>query len=224
MVPLVELGRLPDRHVAEVRAARVRIPDARNDRRPARFEQLPCVAHRRVQTYLAADFDQPPLGQPDRHVVPGIAVVLVRDDRVDAVVVAVELQDDQDAAVFLGAGGVRRRARKPGSVGASAIKVEFRRLRLTKSRRVIMVSSPEKMGQIRCASAEANSRTRACRAGPGRVEWDLRAIGTEEQSREERRVSPLAMAVGQRDRVERRTQADRLDTYQGGGEVRPPDG
>ena len=114
VVALVEPGRLPDRHAAEVRAARVRIPDARNDRQPARFQQLPRVAHRRVQADLAVDLDQPLLGQPDGLAVPGVPVVLERDDRVDAVVAAVELHDDQDAAVFLGAGGVRRPRQEAG--------------------------------------------------------------------------------------------------------------
>ena len=58
-----------------------------------------------MQADLVVDLDQPLLGQPERLAVLRIAVVPERDDRVDAVVAAVELDDDQDAAVLLGAGG-----------------------------------------------------------------------------------------------------------------------
>ena len=45
---------------------------------------------------------------------PGVPIVLERDDGVDAVVAAVELHDDQDAAILLGAGGVRRARQEAG--------------------------------------------------------------------------------------------------------------
>jgi len=48
---------------------------------------------------------------------PAVPLVLERDDRIDAVVAAVELHDDQDAAVFLGAGGVRRPRQEAGQRG-----------------------------------------------------------------------------------------------------------
>ena len=67
---------------------------------------LPGCADRRVQADLAADLDQPHLGQPDRLAVLGVPLILERDDGIDAIVAAVQLQDDQDPAVFLGAGGV----------------------------------------------------------------------------------------------------------------------
>ena len=44
VVELVEAGRLPDLHAAEVRAVRVGIADPRHDRQPARFQQLARVA------------------------------------------------------------------------------------------------------------------------------------------------------------------------------------
>ena len=53
-------------------------------------------------------------GRRMRLAVPGVPLVLERDDRVDAVVAAVELHDDQDAAVLLGAGGVRRARQEAG--------------------------------------------------------------------------------------------------------------
>ena len=59
----------------------------------------------------------------------GIALVRERDDRVDAVVAAVELHDDQDAAVARGTAARAVRARKPGTVGARAIRVECSRPR-----------------------------------------------------------------------------------------------
>ena len=67
-----------------------------------------------MQTDLAVDLDQPLLGQPDRLAVLRVPFVLERDDRIDAVVAAVELHDDQDAAVFLRAGGVRRARQEAG--------------------------------------------------------------------------------------------------------------
>ena len=67
-----------------------------------------------MQADLAVDLDQPLLGQPDGLAVLGIPVVLERDDGVDAVVAAVELQDDQDATVLLWSGGVRRARQEAG--------------------------------------------------------------------------------------------------------------
>ncbi len=53
-------------------------------------------------------------GQAEGLAAPGVALVLVGDDRVDAVVAAVELDDDQDAAVLQRRGGPCRRGEEPG--------------------------------------------------------------------------------------------------------------
>ena len=58
------------------------------------------------------------VAQPERLAVPGVALVAEGDDGVDPVVAAVELDDDQDAAVALGLGGAGRAGR--GSPGRSA--------------------------------------------------------------------------------------------------------
>ena len=70
-----------------------------------------------MQADLAVDLDQPLLGQAERLAVLRVPLVLERDDRIDAVVAAVELDDDQDAAVFLRAGGARRARQEAGQRG-----------------------------------------------------------------------------------------------------------
>ena len=75
------------------------------------LQQLAEAPERWVQADVVVDLDQLVLRQPKGLAMLGVALVGEGDHRVDAIVAAVELQDDQDASVFLRA-GVARRARE----------------------------------------------------------------------------------------------------------------
>src|SRR5262249_4187239 len=99
---------------AEVRAAGVRVADGLHDSQAVAFEKLPCFCHGRVQADALVDLNELILRQPQLFTAFGVALVGERDDGVDTVVAAAELQDDEDAAVPVrhsGAGGVRQEGR-----------------------------------------------------------------------------------------------------------------
>ena len=119
----IEPGRVPDRHAIEVRPARVGVAHTLHDRQLARFEQLAGVGQRWVQADLVVDLYQALFRQAEGLAVLGIALVGKRYDRVYAVVAAVQLDDDEHAAVALDLGrprGLRqegRHGRRQGEEG-----------------------------------------------------------------------------------------------------------
>ena len=120
-----------------MRAIRVRITDAGHDRQPARIQQLARVAHRRVQADLAVDLDQSLFRQPDRLAITRVTIVLERDDGIDAVVAAVELDDDQNTIVLSWLDRSGRACEEAGQLGARAIRVESRRPRAKRQNIVV---------------------------------------------------------------------------------------
>ena len=108
--------RLPDLHRSEVRTVRGSGSfDPLHDRRLARLDEQPIsYLHRRMQADLVAELVNLPRRQPERPAGLRVAVEPVRDDRVQSVVAADELDDDEDAVVRLrpvrGAGRIREEA------------------------------------------------------------------------------------------------------------------
>ena len=96
-------------------SARIRIANSLHDRELAPFEKLGGAGQARMQAYRVADLEQAVGGEPQGLAVLGVAVILVRDDRVDAVVAAVELDDHQDVAVAVGSGRACRRGQESGA-------------------------------------------------------------------------------------------------------------
>jgi hypothetical protein len=65
-----------------------------------------------VQSNVISDPDEPVGGQSEDLAVMGITLVFEGDDRVDPVVAAIELNDNQHAALFLGCGSPDRSSEK----------------------------------------------------------------------------------------------------------------
>jgi hypothetical protein len=110
------MGQLPGRRALEVRSARVRMADALRDDQLPRLQQVAEAPERRVQADTVVDLDQLVPGQPKGLAMLGVALVGEGDDRVDAVVAAVQFQDDEDPIVApwcRGTGGAGQSARKP---------------------------------------------------------------------------------------------------------------
>ena len=138
---LVGLRGLPDRHAPEVRAIRVRVADALHDRQPAILDHVGRAAHRRMEPDVVCQLAKPISRQTQLLAMPGVILVAVRDDGVDAVVAPVELDHDQDAAVAVGPAPLSRSGeRKTGRVGASERRAE----RSKRARRVSMGRTPWK--------------------------------------------------------------------------------
>ncbi len=87
----VEPGGLPDGHALEVRPGRVGVAHARDDRQPARLQELAGVRHRRVEPDPVAHLDQLIGADPERLAMFGVTFIPERDHGVDPVVAAVEL-------------------------------------------------------------------------------------------------------------------------------------
>jgi hypothetical protein len=92
----------------------LRVAHPLDDRQPAAFQQPGGVSQRGVQSHVVVDLEQLPGGQAQVLAVPGVALIPVGDDGVDAVVAPVELDDHQDAAVALGPGGAGRLREEAG--------------------------------------------------------------------------------------------------------------
>src|SRR5579871_147595 len=126
----IEACALPDGYALEVRAIGIWVAHALDNGQAMALQQLACIAQRRMQADGVVDLDQAGQWQAQHAAVPGIALVGERDHRVDAVVAAIELDHDQDPAVFLRFGRRAVWARNLGTVGARASTVEcFRKLR-----------------------------------------------------------------------------------------------
>src|SRR5262245_49760841 len=95
----IEAGRLPDRHAHVVRSVRVRIPHSLHDRQAATLQQSGRLAQRWVQTHRVVDLDQLVGSDAELATAAGITLIAIRHDGIDAVVAAIELNDDQHAGV-----------------------------------------------------------------------------------------------------------------------------
>ena len=138
---VVEPGRLPDRHALEVRPVRVGIAHALHDRQPLLARAAWKSFERRMQTDVVVDFLDVRRRDLDRRPLLSIFVVAIGDDGVQAVVAAVELDDDEDAAAstavcFSSLSAAADRARKSGTVCPQASRAEEPRPRRIISRRV----------------------------------------------------------------------------------------
>ncbi len=111
---VVGLRGLPDGHAPEVRPIGIRVAHPLHDRQPAVLDHVGRGSHRRVQADATGQLAHA-LGRDSQlPAMPGIVLIPERDNGVDAVVAAVELDHDQDAAVALGPGrhrGSREEAR-----------------------------------------------------------------------------------------------------------------
>src|SRR5881398_1674771 len=99
MVFRIKASGMPGRHAAEVGPTRVRIANALDDRELPRVQKSAEAAQRRVQTKLIVNANQAILGKRQAVSISRITFVAERDDGVDAVIAAVELNDDKDAGI-----------------------------------------------------------------------------------------------------------------------------
>src|SRR5205823_6160156 len=93
-----QAGGLPDGHALEMGAVGVGIADTLDDRQAAGLEQPGGISHRGVEADMVVDLEKLIGRQAKRFAMAGITLVRERDDSVDAVVAAVELDDNEHSA------------------------------------------------------------------------------------------------------------------------------
>ena len=147
-----------------MRAVRVRVADALHDGELPAFEQLREAGQRRVEADAVVDLRDGLCVEAQLRAVLAVVVVGVGGDGVQAVVAAVELQDDEDAAVGvalrLGGQGVGRAGEEGRHGGAAGQQGKVPRPRRRKSRRVVCMRGL----RYRLAAALAYRRETTTRA------------------------------------------------------------
>src|SRR4051812_25973910 len=98
----IQAGRLPNAHAAEMRPVGIRVTHALDDREPAVVEEFFGGLHLRMKTNMIVELVKFSRIQPESITVTTVAVVGVGDDRIDSVVAAIKLDDDEHPATGLG--------------------------------------------------------------------------------------------------------------------------
>jgi hypothetical protein len=97
-----------------VRLARVGVTDSLDYGQAATFKKLRCLTERRVKAQTVGDTNQPIRPKPQARAVPGVTLIVERNDGIDSVVTAVELDNYQDAAAAVGFGSTSGLCQKTG--------------------------------------------------------------------------------------------------------------
>ncbi len=119
LVAAVRRRGVPERHRREVRERRLVVADALHDRHLALVVQVLHAAHRLVPAEVRVDLQHVLLLDADRRPVLVVQRVAVRHDRVQPVVAAEPLEDDEDLAVRV-CGDALARLRQDGRHRAEA--------------------------------------------------------------------------------------------------------
>ena len=98
--PLGRRGGLPDVRRPKVRAGRIGVADVRHERQPPVLKQLLQLDHLRMQAEVIVELEHLLGRDADPRTQLVIVIVGVRNQRVEAVVAASQLQDDQDVVVL----------------------------------------------------------------------------------------------------------------------------
>jgi hypothetical protein len=107
-------GGLPDRHALEMRAIRVGIAHTLDDREPLLLKELGKPIERRMQANMVVDLFHIRSRDLDRRPLFSIRVVAIGNNRVQAVVATIELDDHQNAAFRVGRWPIRQRSSRAG--------------------------------------------------------------------------------------------------------------
>ena len=106
---------MPDGHASEVGAVGIGIADTRHNGEAPGLEHPASTLHRGMKANPLGDGDEPFHRQCQRFAISGVSFILERDDRVDSVIAAVELNHDEHPAVFLRRGGTSRPREEAGN-------------------------------------------------------------------------------------------------------------